>query len=270
MQTKPTRFRSRSMKMDDMLNKQRTKELRRKAFYLILFVVIFALAVAVCFIVFFKVKTVQIEGSGRYTEDVILEALGVEKGNNLYSFDVEEKEKELVRKLPYINGVTIERKLPSTVIVHIKECKPTLYVDLEGENYLLTESMQILEYTQDETKLQGLVRIDMEPETVARCIVGENLIFTDKRTGDVVEEAYSTIVSYGLEKRVSSIDANNRFGIYLTVDGKYKVYMGDIGEFSTKLAFADGIIKKLSTIPGENESGTIDVSEINKGVFRRD
>ncbi len=258
------------MKMDDMLNKQRSKELRRKVFYLALFVVILAVAVSVCFLVFFKIKTVQIEGSGRYTEDVILQSLGVKKGNNLYSFDVEEKEKELVHKLPYINGVIIERKLPSTIIVHIKECKPSMYVDLEGDKYLLTDSMQILEYTQDETKLQGLMRIDMEPETVARCIVGETLLFTDERTGTVVEEAYSTILSQGLEKRVSAIDANNRFGIYLTIDAGYRVYMGDIGEFSTKLAFADGIIKKLPTVPGENASGTIDVSEINKGVFRRD
>ena len=52
------------------------------------------------------------------------------------------------------------------------------------------------------------------------------------------------------------------------MDGKYDIYMGDIEEFDTKLAFAIGILEKLSTIPGDTGNGTIDVSEINKGVFR--
>lgn len=256
------------MKMDDMLNKQHSKRLRRRVFYLVLFVAIFAVALAVCFLVLFKIKTIKIEGLGRYSNDRIIETLGIKEGTNLYAFDVEEKENALVHALPYINGVEIERQLPSTIIVHIKECQPSMYVNLKGDYYLLTDSMQILEHTNDETKLQGLMRVDMQPETVARCIVGENLLFSDERTGDVIKEAYSTIVNQGMERRVSSIDANNRFGIYLTIDAEYRVYMGDIGEFETKLAFAKGIVEKLPTIPGETSNGTIDVSEINKGIFR--
>jgi len=52
------------------------------------------------------------------------------------------------------------------------------------------------------------------------------------------------------------------------MDNKYTIYMGDIEEFDTKLAFAEGIVKKLGEISGDTEQGTIDVSEINKGVFR--
>ncbi len=256
------------MKMDEMLNKQHNKKLRRRVFYLVLFVAIFAVAVAVCFLVFFKINTIKIEGTAGYTEEEILTALDIKEGSNLYSFDVEDKESNLVHALPYINGVTIERKLPSTIIVHIKECMPSMYVNLEGDYYLLTDSMQILEHTTDITKLQGLMRVDMKPETVSRCIVGERLQFSDKRTGDVIKEAYSTVVKLEMEKRVLSIDANNRFSIYLTIDKDYKVYMGDIGEFETKLAFAKGIVEKLGTIQGETSAGTIDVSEINKGVFR--
>ncbi len=266
----PNRYRSRSMKMDEMLNKQHNKKLRRRVFYLVLFVAIFAVALAVCFVVFFNIKTIKIEGSAGYSDEEILAALGIEEGTNLYSFDVDEVESNLVHALPYINGAKIERKLPSTVVVHINECLPSMYVNLQGDYYLLTDSMQILEHTNDITKLQGLMRVDMKPETVSRCIVGENLLFSDKRTGEVIQEAYATVVKLGMGKRVLSIDANNRFGIYLTIDQDYRVYMGDIGEFETKLAFAKGIVEKLSTLEGQTGSGTIDVSEINKGVFRPD
>lgn len=261
------RFTKRAVAMDELKQRQQSKRLRRRAFYIGLFFVLIAVFSAVCFIVFFKIKNVRIEGATRYTEEEIIEALDVEFGENLYSFNASDKERELVFKLPYLNEVIVERVLPSTVVVHVEEKQPDMYVEISGDKYLLTDSMQILEYTDDAAKLYGLLKLQMDPETVGRCIVGEKLEFADTRTGDAIASAYAEISKAGLSERVNYIDANNRFGIYIGVDGKYDVYMGDVEEFDTKLAFAAGIVDKLSTLSEGENGGDIDVSEINKGIF---
>lgn len=262
------RFKRRTVDMDRLKKRQQTKIMRRRIFYVGLFLALCAVFTAVCFLVLFKMKTVQVVGASRYTEEEIISAFDVKKGSNLYSFTAEEKEQSLVVDLPYINEVVIERDLPSTVVIHVKEKEPDMYVEISGDRYLLTNTMHILEYTDDTSKLYGLLRVDLDPETVARCIVGEQLSFTDGRTGDVIAKAFADISAADLKGRVNYIDANNRFGIYIGMDNKYTIYMGDIEEFDTKLAFAVGIVKKLGEISGDTEQGTIDVSEINKGVFR--
>lgn len=261
------RIMRRAVDIERIKQEQQAKAMRRMVFYVGLFLVLTAVLVAVCFLVFFKLETVKIEGSSRYSDEEILKAFGVEMGENLYSFNADELEEQLVKGLPYLSTVEIERDLPSTVVIRVSEKQPDMFVEIEGDRYLLTDNMQILEYTSDPSKLYGLLKLDMQPETVARCIVGEKLLFSDIRTGDVISEAYREITEAGITSRIDYIDANNRFGIYVGIDGKYDIYMGDIEEFDTKLAFAMGILEKLSTVSGSSEQGTIDVSEINKGVF---
>lgn len=261
------RFKRRSVTLSELKQKQKTKRLRRRVFYIALFLSLVLVFTAICFGVFFKIKTVEVEGESRYSNEQIIEALSVEYGDNLYSFSTSEKEAELSLSLPYLNKVIIERSLPSTLIIHIEEKKPDMYVEISGQKYLLTDDMQILEYTSDTSKLYGLLKLRMNPETVGRCIVGEKLVFADERTGDVISQAFADIRAAGVTARVSYIDANNRFGIYIGLDGKYDVYMGDVNEFDTKLSFAVGIADKLLTVAEDNTGGNIDVSEINEGVF---
>lgn len=261
------RYKRRALDLDEIKQRQQSKRVRRRVFYVALFSALVLVSTAVCFFVLFKIKTVTVEGVTRYSEDEILAAFDVADGSNLYSFDADNMEKKLVSELPYINSVIIERDLPSTVVIHVEEKDPCMYVELNEEKYLLTDDMHILEYTASADKLYGLLRISMEPKTVRRCIVGEKLAFMDIRTGDIIAQAYSEIIKAGLLSRVEYIDANNRFGIYIGLDDCYEVYMGDIYEFDTKLSFAKGIADKLHSLGGAKEKGKIDVSEINKGIF---
>ncbi len=261
------RYKRKALDLDEIKQRQLNKRMRRRVFYVALFSVLILVSTAVCFFVLFKIKTVSIEGLTRYSEEEILAAFGVEEGTNLYAFDADDKEKSLVTSLPYINNVIIERDLPSSVIIHVEEKEPCMYVEINEEKYLLTDDMHILEYTASEDKLYGLLKIRMEPKNVRRCIVGERLEFMDVRTGDIIAQAYEEIIKADVLPRVGYIDANNRFGVYLGFDDCYDVYMGDIDEFDTKLYFAKGIADKLHTLGDRGEKGKIDVSEINKGIF---
>ena len=266
------RFKRRSVTIEELRVKQRRRRFRQRVFYLALFLGLSLIFLAVCFVVFFRIKTVRIEGESRYSDEEILEVLDIETGSNLYSFSLGDKARRLEKSLPYIYETVIERELPSGIVVHVKEKTPGMYLELRGDTYLLTDAMQVLEYTSDTAKLYGLLKVHMRPETISRCIVGERLLFTDARTGGVIAAIYAAIEEAELGHRIGYIDANNRFGIYLEMDGKYRVYIGDVENFDAKLAFAKGIADKLAMVYGGDESGSIDVSQTakGKGVFKPD
>jgi len=264
------RYRRKTVNMEELRQRQQNRRKRRGLFYIGLFFALFILFLAVCYIVFFRIKIIRIEGESRYSEEEILSALGIEMGGNLYFFSPAEKAAELEKALPYICETVIERNMPSGVVVRIKEKQPSMYLELKDETYLLTDTMQVLELTSDSSKLYGLLKVQMRPEKIGRCIVGEELSFTDARTGGVIERAFACIREASLENRVGYIDANSRFHISVGLDGKYRVFMGDAEHFDTKLAFAKGIADKLTSVPGGEGNGEIDVSNIIKGVFKPD
>lgn len=259
-----SRFKRRSITIDELQKRQQHRRTRRKVFYVLLFIVLNIVFISFCFITLFKVKTVNVSGETRYTQEEIVASLGFETGANIYSFDCDEAEERVVKSLPYLAEVTVERKLPSTVNVTVKEKKASLYLDFADKSYLLTEDLQVLEASPSaQAKTASLVKLTVKPENIDRCVVGEVLRFNDNRTGTVVCQLYGGLRSEHIETKVREIDATSRFDLYLDYDGTYKVYLGDISECDVKLSFLCGIVDKLYG----GSKGKIDVSEVKTGTF---
>lgn len=259
-----TRFKRRSITIDELQKRQQHRRTRRKVFYVLLFIVLNIVFLSVCFVTLFKVKTVNVTGDTRYSQEEIVSKLGFEMGANIYSFDCDEAGERIIKSLPYLAEVKVERKLPSTVNVTVKEKQASLYLDFAEKSYFLTDDLQVLEVSKtSEAKTEALVKLTVLPENIKRCVVGETLSFSDNRTGDVVCQLYDGLCYEHIENKVREIDATSRFDLYLDYDGTYKVYLGDISECDVKLSFLCGIVDKLYG----GSKGKIDVSEVKTGTF---
>lgn len=71
----------------------------------------------------FEIQHLVISSDGKLTEDRIREYTGLAEGQNLFSFNFEEIEAEL-QKVAIVESVYLERKLPHTLIVKVKERIP--------------------------------------------------------------------------------------------------------------------------------------------------
>jgi len=75
----------------------------------------------------FEIQHLEISCDGKLREEQIREYTGLHEGMNLFSFTFDEIREEL-RKAPMVESVTLERKLPHTLYVSVKERVPVAQV----------------------------------------------------------------------------------------------------------------------------------------------
>ncbi len=118
---------------------------------------IFAAILAGC-VVFFRVNTMVVEGNSRYTAEEIIAASGVEQGDNLFTLNKSQMVFRILTRLPYVDDLSIDRKLPDTLIFHVTESTPVAWLESGGTCWLLDHRCKILE-AGDASLTQGLPEV---------------------------------------------------------------------------------------------------------------
>lgn len=95
-------------------------------------------AIVVALTLFFRVDTIVITGEERYTEQEILDATGIQTGDNLYLMNKNDVAGRMVTALPYLKTVRINRKLPDTLLIEVEECGTPLAVVQDGFAWLVS------------------------------------------------------------------------------------------------------------------------------------
>lgn len=107
---------------------------------------------------FFRVSDIQVEGNTHYTDEEIIRAIDIEEGDNLFFFDRFAALSRVFAKLPYVEEVSVERKLPNKVTITVKESQALAYIVLGDEDWTIDHSCKVLgKATEDE--LSGLIPI---------------------------------------------------------------------------------------------------------------
>lgn len=71
--------------------------------------------------VFFRVETVAVSGNIRYTQEEVVQATGIQVGDNLFRMNKYQVARQVLQKLPYVEELTIRRGLPSTIVITVSE-----------------------------------------------------------------------------------------------------------------------------------------------------
>ena len=103
----------------------------------VLSVLLTAVAIVAALTLFFKVDQVAVSGNERYSEQEIIEASGVEQGDNLILLDKYRIAQRLYTQLPYISEVRINRQLPDTLLVEVVETQAVAVIKGGSSNWLL-------------------------------------------------------------------------------------------------------------------------------------
>lgn len=83
---------------------------------------------------YFSLKTIEIQGNSRLTSKEILEITGLDKPANCLAISIDEIESAL-RGNAWVNEVSVQRVLPDTLVLRLKERQPCFWV---LENGVLT------------------------------------------------------------------------------------------------------------------------------------
>ena len=225
-------------------NKRRKQKkiLRKIILWAVLIVGIAAVIVILSLTVFFKIQTITIKGNSVYTAQEISAVLPIEKDKNLFLTDTSSAEEKLETNLPYIYDAQISRKLPSTIIVNIKETEKIYAIKNKDKTYtLLDDNFKVLEIGAAKRPKKSVL---IKKAALNTATAGNTAEFTNKKTKENLQKIIAAAKKLKLNKitEIYSVDINNN---YIVHDGRITIKLGSAENLEDKLYSAFAAIEKI-------------------------
>ena len=219
--------------------------------YKILIFVAICGAIAVALALFFKVDTITVTGNSRYTANQIIEASGIETGDNMFFLNKYHASERITAALPYVETVRISRQLPDTLVVTVTECTAPAAVSQDGKLWLLSGDGKQYAVVEGLTLLEPQVGADLqvpeEQQPSARLLLTLLGLLRDKNMlGDV-----------------QTIDLSDTASVVMRYLDRFDVTFRWDADFDYKLDYLLAVVERLEV----NEKGAIDMTQEGKASF---
>lgn len=207
----------------------------------------------------FVIEGIEVSGNDRYTSEEIVKVSGIEAGDRLFSPGISEDEVEekIVRYFPYIKSVSLKRVIPKKVLLEVEMEEPVFYSEIYGEWMLISAELRVIDITEE--KPEGDY-IKLTLPAVKSAVAGKYIEFKDDMF-DVAITAARAVTSEAMEGKVSVLNLADRFSIYISYGGRFKLMLGDITDIELKLTLAEKIMQD-EIFSGGNK-GTIYLDNVN-------
>jgi hypothetical protein len=106
----------------------------------------------------FKIEKYDLQGESPYGLERLVAAFGHAPGDNMYGFSVAAAAGRITSELPYVESVTIRRRLPSTIVFRVSAAEEGYYLEWADGYVVLSTRIKVLKTTGEAP--EGLVRID--------------------------------------------------------------------------------------------------------------
>lgn len=210
----------------------------------------------------FNIKEIQVSNNNQIATETIISLSQLQLGQNLFRFNKNKIEKE-IKTNPYIESVTIKRKIPSKIEISVKERNRNYNVEfLNGFAYINNQGY-ILEISDQKLDLPTIQGISTDAEQI---VEGNRLNTEDLEKIETVIQIMNICKNYELDQKVSAIDITNKnnYIIYMNEEKKI-INLGDESNLSTKMLYVPTILKE-----NEGKEGTIYVNgDINNNFKPR-
>ena len=166
------------------LYKQRKKSRLRTRFYVILTLIILAIAwLILSNSGLFTIDAIEVQGNSHYTAEEIINMSHASPGRNIiYKANIKET-REFLENNPYIKSASVKRRLPSTLVIKVTERQERLAFRYDDDYLVMDEDGILLKKTRNKPKttiIKGIV--------VSRIKLGEKIgTENDKRMDDALD-----------------------------------------------------------------------------------
>lgn len=243
--------------------KRRKNRIKRILTGLFFFIFLAAVAVTLCFTVFFKVTVISVEGETQYSAEEIIKSSAIKQGESLFGFSAQEVSSSITQSLPYIGKATVKRSIPDTVTIVVESAEPSCAMKTDTGYILLDKDQKVLEKTD---KIDASIPV-IALSGVEKADVG----FPIKLKDTQVMSSFSLVVS-SAEKaglNVTSYDLSDSSNIKIICEnGEVTLKLGKVSAdtIDRKLLLASEAIKKEKE-NGNSVKGTFDLTYDGKAYF---
>ena len=143
--------------------KRQHRRTRHKGGYIILVIsLVVGIAFSLSITRLFNVSKVDIHNTTSATDSEIIAICGFERGDNMMRMDTRAMARRIEEQIFYAKDVSVERVLPSTIVISVEKAEPVVNIRFEDGYLLISDSGRILEYLPDAPK-EGLLVVEGFP-----------------------------------------------------------------------------------------------------------
>lgn len=227
----------------------------------------------------FKVASFRIENTdgstpantGIYTEDQIIELLGIAEGDSLFGFSKQEKSQLLLNGLPYLDVAEVDTQMPSTVVVKVQPATERFMMQYGNQWIVLSDHLKVLRTS--DSQPEGLIWLEANAPQGQPVTPGSFLTLQEESDSQATAETSHISAQDTLDQMMEELDTNDLLDGVSVIDmtdltelnflyqGRVSVTLGTGNNLDYKIRFAATLILDVDgTGLTSSDRGTLDVS----------
>lgn len=212
--------------------------------------------------VFFKTKAIDVYGDSRYSSKEIVAAGKIELESNLIRLDSKKIAERIETKLPYIEKVVLEKKLPTTAVLNVTEAKIAGYVKTNEGYSIISTNGKVLEKVDNlPEKMAEILGIDASGVKVSQYVSDENGSLSSAR-------AIYDKLGVGMSSGVTQMNVEDRINLSFVYRDRVTVRLGSETDLEEKIRFVSKILNDPKEI-SEDDIGIIHATNAKRISFLR-
>ena len=235
-------------------------------------------------------------GNSRYTAQEVIDASGVQIGDNLFQMNKNQISQRILQQLPYVGEVSPQRGLPSTLTIQVTEISAAARVEVYQEASLQAETTDESGGAEEDSSGQtdGAEGEEEEPQTLADqpwlistsgkllevapegsgalSVTGLTVLAPQSGTMlavpqeqqyrlDALKELLSALEEMGQLDQVSSIDLTHSTWVGMRYRGTFDARLPLGEDLSHSLAVLSAAEENTIQTRGEQAAGTMDLTQ---------
>ena len=274
---------------------RRRRILRRLTAFALLLCVIGA-GIYLTMTMLFRINSIQVQTpDGKqvteiagYSADSILQRMGVQLEENIFSFEPGEKAAVLEQNFPLLGSIKVIRDYPNTVVVQVTEAVPAYAVQNGNKWLVISDKWKILseESTQpegrctlyggklqDTTPGQGFWFVDDADAASAsgsETAESESTVSTENDRMEALRTLRSKLEEYGLSQDVTRLEVADTEQLAFLYQDRISVLLGTLNDLDYKLDRARYVLTNADGKGcGPTDTGRLDFSHTSASSTRK-
>ena len=216
-----------------------------------IFVIIIGIVIGFMLSPIFNIKQINVEGIQKLSKEEIINLSQIQLNENTFKLKMSEVASKIENNT-YVESVNINRELPNTIKINVKERQPQYIIEIANGNAYIDSKGYILDILTERLQLPLLVGYTTEIEKI---VDFENTKRLSDEDCKKVETIYSIIESArnnSILEYITSIDISDLNNIKLNIDAEKKIaYFGNGTNANLRILYLKKIIEEEKGKEGE-------------------
>lgn len=250
---KNNKKKSKKKKIKKISNIKKVKKQQNKVRKLLIRISIISLAIIILAIILasseiFNLKEISVSGVDKLTQNEIISFSNIKINDNIFKINFG-KTKNLIKENPYVEEVSIKRKIPNKIEILVKERKVSYMLQL-AESYIYIDAQgYILDISKEKKEVPILLGIFTDLSNVE---AGKRLVKEDLIKLNTVNKIVGTCKNYEIYSLLTKIDMTEETNYILYFENERKnAYIGDATDLNTRILWIKTILEQNKQISGK-------------------